>query len=159
MPTLPPRHPCRSALRIAAAACLLAAFVIHGFSALLTELLGPVHFHSDAVTSLQVMAGWQDPRRTQHLTDGATRVHSHDLLGRHRHDVSQSDMTVLGDDRQDGPSGGSAAGSAIVYALVACEPLSATLAPPTDSSSRWGRPSVERIESCDPHRLDRPPKI
>ena len=83
---------------------LLVAIPLCGLSATLASMLGASHFHRDVASSEIGLEGWTDFRRSDHVSDGTPRRHTHNFFQRHHHD--RNDATVVALDGDDGVTGG-----------------------------------------------------
>lgn len=145
---------------------LLFAFALHlyALAAMVSTVLGPTHFHTETRESTEaqpsaatLMAGWQDFRRTHHLSDTVIHRHSHNALARHHHDADDATVVRIGADERDGPIDDAAASavSPIVLALLGSAlPLPVTR---TASGAGWSTRTACAFASCPQRRLDRPP--
>jgi hypothetical protein len=169
-------------MRAWVAAWLLAALPLYGLGGLAAQFLGPLHVHAPAAGPDARHLAWTPGRwlatldhaldhAVEHLRGhahptatvpvaprhGAASVHddghAHATARRHRHDSQDTDvLTVAETDHEAGPS---SAGWA--WQLLA--PGAGGLpAPDRVAAERWSIPTVERIASRPPDRLERPPR-
>ena len=140
--------------------CLLVALPLCGLSTLLSTLLGPMHLHEPAAVAAVdagSMAGWQDFRRVNHVTDSVVHVHDHSKLGRHHHDSTDAGLVIVGAGDHDDSTDGAAAGATGTIVMAASEAASLQLPAPSNDSLDWLAPAACQFQSCDSRRLDRPP--
>lgn len=140
---------------------LIVALPVFGLSAAITGALGPAHFHaasSAKPANPDLMAGWQDFRRSDHIADSGFHAHSHDGLNRHYHEAADASVVAIGSDgHEDGPGdGASAATLPLVFAASEARALSGSIE--QLASADWPVTQVGWIRSRTLPRLDRPPK-
>ena len=138
--------------------CLLLALPLGGLSAATAQMLGAKHLHRGmAVVVVSSMDGWQDFRRSPHLSDTPRPAHPHAGFQRHHHGID--DATVVALDAQVGESPADVGSGTACAIWLVFSPSGGLDVPQADlMRSSWRRPAVMAIQSCDAKRLERPPQ-
>ena len=131
----------------------------YGFSAVVTEMLGSSHLHREAVAKPDLMKGWVDFRRSNHVADMTVRhPRTHALFERHHHDASDPTVVSFDNTFKDGAAGGdgSTPGGSAALVLALASPLG--IAAVGWAAFTWHVPEATPYASRTGGRLERPPR-
>ena len=146
--------------------CLCVALPICSVPTLLAPLFVPAHFRefaSVATVDAGSMAGWQDFRRVDHVSNSVIHVHEQLKLGRHHHDSTDASIVIVGAAAHNDGSDGVTLSAFAPIALATSDELSFRPLTRSERSERWVRsvrwlaPAACHFQSCDSRRLDRAP--